>query len=738
MRDCYFAISRDNMHLLSEAMLPENAIFIDDVVNLLAPCQEDFDCYRYTACMQHVIKRITQAIGALEFNLFTPGINTFLTYGLASSPLCKSLHFIEQGQESYYRPITRAYNFKQADIANKYSQFFVANPDFVAPNTGVQDFMPLTAYNVEGLHNNNLNPEKVQFFRLNRQAFKHVEQQNRAALEHLPEEQREALQLKFTTFDLEQVKHFVYTGPLLPVAQQYQENLDMFQVLAVDPLYYDHPGEPTAEDYQVYRNHIKSLIARIQHQQNIELLFVRFAKGQSQKEKDLVTEILDQTDFYFLVLEDDFNLELEFALAPTNQFLVHGISSELLIYAQTFQQSVCEYVDLVVHDQQWNNYLSNRGYFIKSILFELSSDLNDNDSVPYRHVFVVTSEIALATSLTLIKQFDLSTDQCFMLTDRKNYPKVSAIFNEAQVMMYDDFEIIYEHVNTQRRVIHYLDAATYVNGMINKFIGYYNYSLYTDSMDSYLSMQLASHFRCKEANLIESGVASAQINNDFGITKAHEFCATLYNKFPQQLPAGAATLTPHVISYCFRLRKYAFTQPVIRKPMMLINLQVKQLRELNLYNQVIAPVDGAERIHLLVIENNQMDYPFVQQYLADYASVLKSLEDRNLGHLYIMLIHPNINIFNQLKNFIIATGIPSFLFYNIDLFSELFYANKQVRVHTMSPKIAALAQFSQQAFTLYHNSIPVSEHEELPNLKLRTTLTDVIISDLDNLGKASQ
>lgn len=733
MRDCYFAIAREDMHLLSEAMLPENAIFIDDISHLLEPCAVNFDCYRYTACIQNLIKRITQAMGALEFTLFTPNINTFVTYGLAASPLCKAVHFIEQGQDAYFLQNQRSYNFVQADIAHKYSEFFIGHPDFIAPNTGVQDFIPLSAYNVQGLHNPNLSAVTSEFYRLNRQAFAHIEANNLDFLANLSEQERELHKIHFTTFDLEQVKHFVYTGPLLPVAQQYQNDLSYFHILAVDPIYTEHE-EPTATDYEVYANHMRSLIARIQHQHQVEMLFVRFAKGQPEKEKELVLGILEQTDFYFLVLEDDFNLELEFALAPTNQFLVHGISSELLVYAQTFQQAVCEYADLVVHDQQWNNYLSNRGYFIKTILFELSSDLNDNEMVPYRHVFVVTNEIALATSLTLIKQFDLNTDQCFMLTDQKNYPKISAIFNESQVMMFDDFEVIYEHVNTQRKVVHYLDAATYVNGMVNKFIGFFNYSLYTDSMDSYLSMQLASHFKCKEVNLIESGIASSQVNNDFGIEKAYDFYRTLYTKFPQQLPMGAPTLTPNIISYCFRLRKYAFTQPIIRKPMMLINLQVRQLRELNLYNQVIVPVDGAERIHLLVIENNQSDYPLMQQYLADYASILNSLEERNLSHLYIMLIHPNINIFNQLKNFIIATKIPSFLFYNIDLFSELFYANKQVRVHTMSPRIAALAQFSQQAFTLYNNSIPLKEHEELPNLKLRTTLTDVIINDLDNLS----
>lgn len=739
IRDCYYAVSRDDMHLLSEAMLPDNAIFIDDIDNLLSPCADNFDCYRYTACTQHLIKRFTSAIGTLEYELFIPGLDNFICYALASTVLCKQIHIIEEGFKAYtHTPDAVAYNLDPQLVAAKYQEFFAANPAYHSDNTGVQNFEPINMFDFNKLSVLNFaNPEKKQivFYRLNRQAFNHYEQDNLAYIESIANTPQadEAIKYRFITFDLEQVKQDSYQGPLLQVAQQYQTDLTHFHVLAVDPMY-GNEAQFTPQDYEIYANHIKSLLARIQHQYQAEMLFVRFTKGQSKEQRDLVINLLDETDFYFLVLEDDFNLELELALAPQNQFLVHGISSELLIYSQNFQQITCEYIDLVIHDSNWNNYLTSRNYLIKSILSELGAENSRLANSGYAHVFLVTSEVALATTLTLIKQFDIDTSDCYILTDGKNHPKVSSVYNERQVMSIDDFEIIYDHVNSQRKVVHYLDAATYVNGMVNKFINYQNYSFYTDSMDSYLSMQLSSHYRCREVNLIEAGVASAQINNNFGIEKAYSFFNQLTSRFKQQIAQNSPVMTKSIITYCFRLRKYAFTQKAIVAPMMLINLQVKHLRELNLYNQIIVPVDGAERIHLLVIENNQADYPLYQQYLTDYASVLRSLEDRHLNHLYIMLIHPHINVFNQLKNLIIATGIPSSLFYNIDLFSELFYANKQVRVHTMSPRIAALAQFSQQAFTLYQNKIPVEEWENLPALKLRATLTDVILEDLDSLA----
>lgn len=728
IRNCYFAISRKNLQLLSEAMLPDNAIFVDDIENLLEPCEKDFDCYRYIACMQHLIKRVTQATGSLELNIFVPGLDDFISHALAASPLCKQLNFIEQGFESYcYRPDYTAYGLDPAVVEAKYSEFFTANPMYTFENTGVVNFKPLSAFDYQGL-DTGISPHLINFYRLNRQAFAQVEQQNINHALTLPEEQQDANMFRYISFDLEQVKQDVYQGPLLEVAREYQSDLSKLHVLALDPIYKENPTEL---DYQIYANHVKSLLARISMQYQAEMLFVRFEEGQSEREREIVIDLLDNTNFYFLVLDDDFNLELELALAPAHQFVLHAISSSLLIYAQTFQQIACECVDLVIRDQRWNQYLNERNYFIKSILASLAVDSNSSNNLMYRHVFLVTSEVALSTSLTLIKQFDLNTEHCYMLTDSKTYGKVSAIFGESQVMSIDDFEVIYEHVNTQSKVIHYLDAATYVNAQINKFINFSNYSLYTDSMDSYLSMQLASHFRCQEVNLIEAGIASAQVNNNFGLEKAHNFFKQLKRKFPQQLPSISPVLQDCMIAYCFRLRKFAFTQEVIKPPMMLINLQVRALRELNLYDQIIVPVDGSDSIHLLVIENNQNDYPFLQQYLADYATILRSIEDRHLSHLYIMLIQPKIEIFNQLKNIIIATGIPCSLYYNIDLFSELFYANKQVRVHTMSPKIAAMAQFAQQVFTLYRNQIPVDESQTVVNIPLRATVTDVILNDLE-------
>lgn len=744
IRDCYYAISRDDMHLLSEAMLPDNAVFIDDIRNLLKPCTKDFDAFRYTACTQHLIKRFTQALGTLEYELFVPGLDDFISYALASTSLCKQLHIIEEGFKSYiHKPGSVAYNLDPAVVEQKYQELFASNPAYHSSNTGVDNFQPIGAFEFDKLHYLTTvagSKKQIVFYRLNRQAFTHYELENINYIDSLEaEERKQALKYRFITFDLEQVKQDSYQGPLLQIATEYQQDLTHLHILALDPIY-SETGDVSETDYLIYGNHVKSLLTRIQHQFKAEMLFVRFNKSQPKEERDIVINLLDETDFYYLVLEDDFNLELELALAPQGKFMVHAVSSELLIYAQNFQQIACEYIDLVIQNANWNNYLTSRNYMVKTILTELSAENKNLDNLAYAHLFLVTSEVALAATLTLIKQFDINTSDCFILTDKKNYGKVSSIYNEQQVLMIDDFEIIYDHVNTQRKVVHYLDAATYVNGMVNKFINFQNYSFYTDSLDSYLSMQLSSHYRCREVNLIESGVASSQVNNNFGIEKAQNFFKQLTSRFKQQIALNAPVLTDHIITYCFRLRKFAFTQKVIRAPMTLINLQVKHLRELNLYNQIIVPVDGAERIHLLVIENNQNDYPLYQQYLTDYATVLRSLEDRHLNHLYIMLIHPNINVFNQLKNLIIATGIPSSLFYNIDLFSELFYANKQVRIHTMSPRIAALAQLSQQAFTLYNNKIPVQEYESLPDLKLRATLTDVILEDLDALttkGKAS-
>lgn len=727
IRNCYFAISRNDLQLLSEAMLPINAIFVDDIEKLLEPCQKEFDCYRYIACMQHLIKRVAQTTGALELNIFVPGLDDFISHALAASPLCKQLNFIEQGMSTYsYHPESTAYGLNPELVAQKYAEFFAANPNYTFNNTGVVDFKPLSAFDYQGL-NTNLNPDNICIYRLNRQAFAGLEAANLQYANSLPAEQQEQAMFKYVTFDLEQVKQEVYKGPLLEVAAQYQSDLSKLHVLAIDRLYVENP---TAEDYERYAKHIKALLARIHLQYQAEMLFVIFAKGQPQYEKDLVTELLDNTEFYFLILEDDFNLELELVLAPANQFIVHSISSDMLIYAQAFQQVACECVDIVIRDQEWNNYLNNKNYKIKTILAKIAIDNNNLSNVLYRHLFLVTSEVALSTSLTLIKQFDLNTDHCFMLTDSKTYGKVSAIFGESQTMTIDDFEVINEHVNRQAKVINYLDAATYVNGIISKFINFSNYSLYTDSMDSYLSMQIASHWRCQEINLIESGIASAQVNNDFGLATSANFFKQLKSKFNQLIADCSPVLQDCMIAYCFRLRKFAFTQEVIKPPMMLINLQVRALRELNLYDQIIVPVDNSDSIHLLVIENNQNDYAFVQQYLADYATILRSIEDRHLNHLYIMLIQPKIEIFNQLKNIIIATGIPCSLYYNIDLFSELFYANKQVRVHTMSPKIAAMAQFAQQVFTLYRNQLPVDESETTVNIPLRATVTDNILNDL--------
>lgn len=713
---CYFVMKKSNFHVLSEKMLPENVIFSDKLEQVFTTCVESFEPYAYTAGVQHLIRGVVGKMQAQEYILFTPNVNEFLTYALASAANCRQVNIIERGRGAYeWNPGLRAYTYEPDYIAQQYQKFFEYNPELVPENTGVKSFTPLEEFDFAGLGNPNVTESTVNFFRLTKSAFAQFEAQNNKT--------SRASQVKFTTFDLDQAHRPTYEGALLRqlYEQGFIQGTDKAHIITLDGT---GRVNPTQEDFDHLAYRTTMLIKRvISLYPDHDLLLVHLAKNVSKEEAKFFVELLDKTGLYYMVLPERINLEFELVTAPVNTFYVHGIASELLIYAQAFRQISECYIDLTVDHYSYHASLTNRNYFISSILNEISGENEGTHEQPYCHIFVVTSEVALASTLTLIKQFELNTDHCYMLTDHDNLARVTQIFNEQQVKSIARYEQALQRVSEldsangpKSQLARLFLAGSYINADVGKLINHNNYSLYTDTMESSLSMVLAANYRCKELNLIEAGTEAAMVDNDFGIEQAHAFYSQVRKYYPQLVAANSMVTYPKAgVNYCFRLRPYAFRQPVIADPIVLINLQVAPLRQLNLYNQVIVPAKNEERIHLLVIDNNVEEYSLANknallgkhQYLADYAAILNAMQERadKVEHLYVLLNNPNINIFNQLKNYIIAWGISTSLYYNIDLFSELFYANKQVRVHTMSPRYASYAQFAQQAFTLYKNSI---------------------------------
>lgn len=282
----------------------------------------------------------------VDYHLYVPHIVGDHFNILGSLANCKQIHFFEEGSMNYL-DMTFVYG---EDNLQKYQELVKKSNFYEYERCGLKRYYFEGQYNVSGITNTKLELDQTRFYRLSNMAFSKIDAK--------PDP-------KFVELDYSSLIQENYTSNLVRMQEQAYEYLQVRQnpqlaQLLADPNYIGNYVNIIALDrldtYVLDKN-IRPIFQALIHKVKEKGAFyvqIKFHPINTQRERQLVKEILDEEKMAYDFIPNEVTLELEFASSKPNTFVVHSIGSSLILYASIMKQLSFSYQELMAGE--WHNY----------------------------------------------------------------------------------------------------------------------------------------------------------------------------------------------------------------------------------------------------------------------------------------------------------------------------------------------------------------------------------------------
>lgn len=300
-----------------------------------------------------------------DFVLYTQHLVDLAYYHLAEHPNCIQLHFFEDGSINYIdQEVANAIIVDWSEYVEKYAD---ENPELSYSASGIHQNDKISLYLKQILNNPQVKANQTYFYILSTASFKywrHLFKESDfrlLSMNNVNQENPFEHQQKYSLTP-SNIKPLVqandsYQSPMFEIQQKYYLQLlksnPEFAELLNDPSYYGNyvnilcfEGLGQYLNAEHYFEATERLIQEVKHH-NLPLVFIKFHPQFKEEHKQQVYEILDREQMVYLEINSDSelptNLEQEFQRCPRKTFVVHAISSSVLIYAAILGQYAISY-----------------------------------------------------------------------------------------------------------------------------------------------------------------------------------------------------------------------------------------------------------------------------------------------------------------------------------------------------------------------------------------------------------
>lgn len=282
----------------------------------------------------------------VDYHLYVPHLVGDHFNILASLANCKQVHFFEEGSMNYL-DMTFVYG---EDNVQKYQELIAKSNFYEYERCGLKKYYFEGQYNVTGITNTKLEREATRFYRLSNMAFSKIDA-NPAP--------------QFVELDYSSLIEPNYISKLIRMQQQAYEYLQVQQhpelrQLLANPNYIGNYVNIIALDrldnYVLDKNIrplFQTLIRKVK-EKGAFYVQIKFHPLNTQRERQMVKEILEEEKLAYDFIPNELTLELEFASSKPHTFVVHSIGSSLILYASIMKQLSYSYQELMAGE--WYNY----------------------------------------------------------------------------------------------------------------------------------------------------------------------------------------------------------------------------------------------------------------------------------------------------------------------------------------------------------------------------------------------